>query len=256
LSRIIVIGDIHDYRERLDGALELVAGEPADLVLLVGDIALDPPWHEPERTERRAAHDDSLREIVARVGQACGCPVALVPGNHELPALPGDLPAIDLDGKVEQVGPLLLAGFGGAGPDRFGFPYEWSEEEAADRLARLERLARGRRLDVLLCHAPPAETPLDVTVCGAHVGSSALREALERWQPRLAVCGHIHEAWGLAVVGGVPCINAGALGEPYGQVLVWTVEWDDGPQRIVSIRDTSDGGPTRRQWWPEQRLTT
>jgi Icc-related predicted phosphoesterase len=35
-----------------------------------------------------------------------------------------------------------------------------------------------------------------MTSAGQSVGSTAIRAAIERIRPRLALCGHIHDSWG------------------------------------------------------------
>jgi Icc-related predicted phosphoesterase len=243
--RIVILGDVHAREEHFEASLGLMARERTDLAVLVGDIGEDPPWAAAERYEHRGAHDDSVRRVLRRVGESLACPVAFVPGNHDLPD-PGETPGVNVDGKVETLAGLTVAGLGGAGPARFGFAYEWSERQAA---ARLESAFGAGPIDVFVSHAPPAGTALDVTVEGHHVGSRAVGEWIERSRPRLFVCGHIHEAWGSEVLHGVPCLNAGSMGEPYGQVIAWSVDWQDGPRRIRSLR--RDGhGPTEVRVWP------
>jgi len=70
----------------------------------------------------------------------------------------------------------------------------------------LDALTRGVPADnaVLLAHAPPDRTNLDRVAndgktidhvpLDLHVGSVAIRRVIERWQPRLALHGHIHES--------------------------------------------------------------
>lgn len=227
-KKIVLLGDVHDHGPRLRRALETLSGETWDLALQVGDVGVDPPWLSPSRERDRAEHDASVRRVLASLREAAGCPVVFVPGNHDLPSPPSDAPALNADGRVVEVDGLRVGGLGGSGPHRHGFPYEWSESDAS---RALDRLGQGR-VDILLCHAPPARTSLDRMHDGEHVGSSAVRRAIASLRPALFVCGHIHEAWGVEETEGVPCVNAGALGEPFGQAIVWTVQWNDGPVSI------------------------
>ncbi len=244
MRRLAVIGDVHDRREALDAAMDLAAG-PFDLAILSGDVGLDPPWDEVGRLTARESHDASMGAVVGRVARRMGCPVVFVPGNHDLRdaiEIPG---ALNLDGVVRECAGLRLAGLGGAGPDRFGFPYEWSEEQAERRLAALPATPR---IDLLLCHTPPAGTSLDLTGRGAHVGSNAVARAIARLAPRLFVCGHIHEARGFEVLDGIPCLNAGALAPPAEQIQLCLVDWDEGPVRIE--RRQHPPGPPRETLYP------
>lgn len=43
-------------------------------------------------------------------------------------------------------------------------------------------------------HAPPNNTLLDILLSGEHAGSFAIREFIEKYQPRLTLHGHIHES--------------------------------------------------------------
>jgi Icc-related predicted phosphoesterase len=48
---------------------------------------------------------------------------------------------------------------------------------------------------VLISHAPPADTCLDVINGGRHVGSVAVKKAIEKYRPHLSFHGHIHESY-------------------------------------------------------------
>jgi Icc-related predicted phosphoesterase len=233
---LLVLGDVHHHRPRLEHALDLVADERFDVAILAGDLAIDPPWTEPERTEQRETHDASVRWVLKRVRDAVDAPVVFVPGNHDMPVPPNEVAGFNADGRLVEAGGLRIAGFGGAGPGRFGFAYEWSERQAA----RVLEAAFGPDpdpVDLFLCHTPPADTTLDRTIKGRHVGSRTVRRWIARSHPGLFVCGHIHEAWGIERVDGHTCLNAGALGEPFGRLILWTVEWDHGPTRIDCLRE-------------------
>ena len=241
---LLLIGDVHDEIGRLERSLGLVDAAGADLVLLTGDVGVDPPWHRAQRRSQRQAHDESVRRILGRVREVCDCPVVFVPGNHDLDDPPADAGGINVDGRILPVAGLSVAGFGGAGPTRFGFAYEWPEEQADETLRRLAAL--DEPVDILLSHTPPVDSGLDLTAHGQSVGSRAVKRWLPRLRPKLFVCGHIHEAWGLRILEGIPCINAGGLGEPYGRDLAWVVDWCGGPQSVRAVYATGEGRDERR----------
>jgi Icc-related predicted phosphoesterase len=137
-----------------------------------------------------------------------------VPGNHDVRH---EAPS-NVDGRsVDWLG-LRVYGLGGGGPRRFGFPYEWTEDEVAHIPPPV--------YDLLLTHTPPFGTALDTTVHGRHVGSPTIRGwALAAGG--LLVCGHIHEAAGVEQLGDCLCYNAGSLGEPFGQTQVGIAERPD-----------------------------
>ncbi|MDQ7827393.1 MAG: metallophosphoesterase [Armatimonadota bacterium] len=80
--------------------------------------------------------------------------------------------------------------------------------------------------DVLVTHEPPAGV-LDRVGTGRHIGSPAVRALIERWQPRLHVCGHVHESPGVVRLGATTVVNctlgrdeiAGALAVLEGEAL-------------------------------------
>lgn len=87
-------------------------------------------------------------------------------------------------------------------------------------------------------HAPPYNCSIDQAplldetlkpvikggeIVMTHVGSLAVRKAIEKHQPLLGLHGHIHESRGVAKIGRTICINGGsdyASGSLYGAVIV------------------------------------
>jgi len=62
---------------------------------------------------------------------------------------------------------------------------------------------------ILVSHAPPADSHLDLLLEGKHVGSQAVRQFLERRQPILSLHGHLHES---------PIVS-GHISQRYGKCL-------------------------------------
>lgn len=232
MTRLLVVGDVHGRHDRLASTLEAARADgPFDAVLLVGDLGVDRP------SQMRAAVVQTLE-----ISRGLGAPVLFVPGNHDVPDLPSLPGATNVDDRVVEVAGIRVRGIGGAGPARFGFPYEWGEAD----VRRLPRLPA----DVLLCHAPPAGSTLDLCAHGSRAGSQAIRERLTAERPRVFACGHIHEAAGFEGVDGVACVNAGSLGSPFGRKQYVTVEMDD---RGVVARHVVTGGETRT--WSHPAVT-
>lgn len=234
-----VIGDVHANARLAPVLARLRAARESgalDGVLLVGDLGF--PDVRPGRPDfdRRTRYVASVERVLADV-RALGVPVAWVPGNHDTPDVPGEGNA---DLRVLDVAGVRVHGIGGAGPERFGFAYEWEED---DIRARPEPAC-----DVLLVHCPPLHPTLGALHGRrGHVGSVAILERAERHRGVL-VCGHIHEAPGGAVVNECLCLNAGGLGEPYGRAQVGFVHWDPSPasDHEVVHEDLETG--TVRRW--------
>ena len=217
VTRLAILGDVHDHQPRLTRVLDWLVAEvpPLDAVLLVGDIAGNPSWAlraHPAELERMRS---DVARIVDQVEEATGAPVCFVPGNHD----PRDLPLpqnVDRRSATLGDGPLRVWGVGGAGPGRWGLPYEWAEEEVAALVVP--------PCDVLLAHAPPRGTTLDRLLgSDTALGSAAIRGHVLRHHG-LFCCGHIHEGFGAEVLGDALCVNAGGLGEPHGAAQVALVE--------------------------------
>ncbi|MBI4277532.1 MAG: metallophosphoesterase family protein [Armatimonadetes bacterium] len=62
------------------------------------------------------------------------------------------------------------------------------------------------RCDVLVVHEPPRGT-LDRVPSGAHIGSPAVRDYIEKRRPRVVLCGHVHECPGVVELGATTVVN-------------------------------------------------
>jgi Icc-related predicted phosphoesterase len=115
-----------------------------------------------------------------------------VPGNAEsAEELKAATSAVVLHGTgVEKAG-LKIFGLGYAVPvTPFGsWSCDLTEAEAETLLAGMEAA------DILISHSPPKGV-VDRASSGVSFGSTAVRAAIERVQPRLCLCGHIHDSWG------------------------------------------------------------
>jgi uncharacterized protein len=137
-------------------------------------------------------------------------PFVLVPGNHddleELRATCADWPqAHVLHGQSVQIDGVVFFGVGfGSGVVN---PEPWNKALDEDEAARMMmQCANGA---VLVSHSPPwgvADRQKD----GRHDGSAALRDAVLIRQPRIMLCGHIHQGWGqTGSIGTTPIHNIG-----------------------------------------------
>lgn len=117
-----------------------------------------------------------------------------MPLGKELP-IPGPEGAINIDGKVVEVRGLRIAGLGGSlrykpGPNQYTQAEMGRRALALDVRLRLRRVRRGRKLDILVTHAPPfglAEAK-DAT----HVGFAAFVRLIRLFRPLVTLHGHVH----------------------------------------------------------------
>jgi Calcineurin-like phosphoesterase len=187
--RVLAVSD------EVDQALYAGAGvaRGADVILACGDLPFD--------------YLDYLMN-------ALDVPLAFVPGNHDpdvsgytmsragltlragFPARP-PWPdgALNADGGIVDVAGLRVAGLGGC--RRYsGGPNQYTDRQQAWRARSLSRkvawrkLRDGRRVDVLLTHAPPRG--LGDGDDAAHQGFVALHPLVARVGPALLLHGHVH----------------------------------------------------------------
>ena len=175
--KILAFSDLH--RDLEQGARLVEMSAEADVVIGAGDFA--------------SVHEGLEETIGALAG--IEKPTVLVPGNNEtadaLRAAAGDWGAATvLHGEVTTIDGVEFFGLGAGIPVT---PWDWSFD--LDDEAATEMLAPCPEGAVLVLHSPP-RNHCDSAGDGTSFGSPALLRAIEEKQPRLAVCGHIHESWG------------------------------------------------------------
>ena len=188
--KILAFSDLHNSASRAETLVQ--ASADADLVIGAGDFC------NARRDLQGALH--LLEGITA--------PMIVVPGNAEsddeltTAARPG---MQVLHGRGTEHDGLRIFGLGyGVPTTPFG---AWSCDLTED--AAEDMLNRCTRADILIVHSPPKGVA-DVTSNGQSVGSTAIRAAIERLQPQLALCGHIHDSWGQSgQIGKTNVVNLG-----------------------------------------------
>ena len=190
--KILAISDPHGDYSKIEKIME-TAGD-FDIAMIAGDLTHFGP-------------DAKVKELMEMFDK----PVLAIPGNCDQKSILGALDiskAINMHGKLEQIGKIRFIGLGGSNFTPFNTPFELSEEE-------IERVLKGMFYSaestedhgpiVLFTHAPPHgardELPL------GHVGSKAILKFVDRVD--LIVCGHIHEAKGIENIGATMVVNPG-----------------------------------------------
>lgn len=173
--KILAFSDVHCDHAACE-ALVAAAAE-ADLVIGAGDFA--------QRREGLAETMAILEPIAAKA--------IYVAGNNETPEELRTVTSAEvLHGQLIERPGLKIYGLGGAIPELNITTFESfdiTEAEAAPLLG----VADGA--DIIVCHSPPKGLA-DVMASRGSMGSVEIRRAIERVQPRLMVCGHVHDCWG------------------------------------------------------------
>jgi len=134
-------------------------------------------------------------------------------GNMDSPEIDDRLAelGVALDGRGVNFGDIGVFGVSAAPISPLATPYELADDELERRIAQGYAALDGCRVTVFCPHAPPAGTACDRLASGEHVGSAVVRAFVEREQPDLVLCGHIHEARGTDVVGTSRIVNPGPV---------------------------------------------
>lgn len=177
-----------------------------------------------------------------------GVAVYVSPGNDDDHMVSELLSASDFvinpDGRVvELCDGVTMLSLGYSNPTPWNSPRELSEEELLHRLSTLAASMPNTGVTIHNVHVPPVDTIIDQAaeldadlrpvvhggqVSVVHVGSRAVRQAIEATQPTLGLHGHIHESPGAVRIGRTMCINPGS-------------EYSDGVLRgvVVTVRPSN-----------------
>lgn len=129
------------------------------------------------------------------------------------------------EGSVVEFDGYSMISLGYSNPTPFDSPRELSEDEIYQRVQKMVECVPDLSRCIFNLHPPPYNSELDtapvlddnltVVMAGSEpktmpVGSTAVREAIEEFQPLLALHGHVHESAGATRIGRTLCINPGS----------------------------------------------
>ncbi|MCI0686435.1 MAG: metallophosphoesterase [Sporichthyaceae bacterium] len=241
--RVHVISDVHGNSAALPNA-----GDGADALLCLGDLALFVDYADPSRgvfadlfgvaavthwidlRERRrfeqartylhellAGLDGNPRATVERlvraqyerVFAALPTPTYLTYGNVDLPQL---YPDYQREGLHFLDGEAVELGGWRVGFVGGGLPTAHQGLAIVDETTYAAKVAALGAVDVLAAHIPPAvpELTYDTVARRFERGSEALLEAIHAHQPRYALFGHVHQPLAARLrIGRTECVNVG-----------------------------------------------
>lgn len=193
----IAIGDIHDDVGKFASIPEL---DRASGIIISGDLTINGGVDKAKKT---------LDAIAAP-----GLPILAQIGNMDRPEVNVwlDENGINLHGAVRELTPeIAIFGIGGSTITPFGTPSEFSEADYTAWLEKEWQEAKDYSHTVLVSHNPPKDTLCDKINDKLHAGSSAVRAFIEKNQPEICICGHIHEGKARDRIGRTEIINPGTL---------------------------------------------
>jgi len=161
--------------------------------------------------------------------RAAGIPALMMPGNDDEPEVKQILAQgdwiTDAEDQLVDLGGYQVISFGWATTTPWHSPREVTEPELAERLTALAAKLDPNQPAIFNFHDPPARSGLDmaykmtgdlkVEMAGgqamlAPVGSTAVRDLIERVQPVLSLHGHIHESRASRKIGRTLAVNPGS----------------------------------------------
>jgi uncharacterized protein len=153
----------------------------------------------------------------------------VMPGNDDPPGVDEAIERATrveaCDGRIVEFDGYAMISLGYSNLTPFDSPRELQEDELYRRVEALASQLADHRRSVFNLHVPPYDSQLDnapqldaelrvVAIAGQPrmipVGSTAVRELIERFQPLLGLHGHVHESRGATRIGRTLCINPGS----------------------------------------------
>jgi len=208
--KILSAGDLHGNSGLAKKLAERAAKEKVDLVILCGDL-----------TEGDAKTDNLIGPFLKQ-----GKRVVLVPGNHESVATADFLSQVygvknlhgygiklyDPDTSVSKNKDKKYVGLFGCSGVNIGI-HQITDKEAYDMLVKGHNYIKDANVKIMVSHVHPAGTKME-KFTHFFEGSKALRRVIDKFQPDIMLCSHVHEAEGLEEkVGKTRVINVGAKGK-------------------------------------------
>ncbi|MBI3588213.1 metallophosphoesterase family protein [Candidatus Micrarchaeota archaeon] len=183
--KLLCFSDAHLAGQAPRALGQFIQSARPDLALAVGDLTTRGPL-------------SYAQELIAVVEEA-GVRALAVGGNMDPPEVHSWLSrkGISIHCRRVEVGDFNIVGLGGSLTTPFGTPVEFTEGEIAGMLANAGIDSK----TIFAPHNPPLGTCADLTAAGKHVGSKSILDAINKFQPALCVCGHIHEARGTQTLG-------------------------------------------------------
>ena len=175
--KILATADIHGSQYRLNIVLKNIDRYSPDLVVICGDITQFGP-------------EELARNFLDQI------PV-------ETLAITGNIDTIDVgkgidDSKATKIEMKRVV--------KKGIPFVGFNGVDTNQFKVVEEKKLLDENSVLVSHVPPYGTQ-DKAFIGIHGGSKELRELVDKFKPKLVLCGHIHEDPGITKIGNTTVVN-------------------------------------------------
>ncbi len=201
--KIMAIGDLHGDSRQASRLAEKAKKENVDLVVLSGDLTFA---------------EQSVDYLVGPFAKR-KLDVLIIPGNHETVATANFLEKVyapnvkNLHGKGFKLHDISHEiGIFGAGGANIGL-FQMSEPEIYNTLRKGFDKIKDVKKKIMITHVHPSDS-LMAKLSTLVPGSEGVRKAIEKFQPDIAICSHVHEAEGIEEkIGKTKVINVGKKGK-------------------------------------------
>lgn len=212
--KFLVITDLHENKSAIDWINRLADQYDVRSILFLGDVT-----------------DLSSCEVGKEILKQFKKETYFIPGNCDPKDIPEKVSDVvkSVHGKSFFIDDVKFAAFGGSNPTIFDTPFETSEEE----IFRVLDSISSENM-VLMTHAPSYGI-LDEIPSGLNVGSTAIRDIVQKYHPIVALSGHIHEAIGIKEIDGTLFINPGPAKEGHAALL--EIEGNRADAKLVGPSD-------------------
>ncbi len=195
--KILAAGDLHGDTRLAERLAQKAENENVDLVILCGDLT-----HFEKST-------DNIIGAFAKKNKK----VALIPGNHETVATADFLAevygATNLHGYSIKAGDVGIFGCGGANVGLF----QLSDDETTQLLEKGHKYVKDLKKKIMVTHVHPTGSKIE-KFTNFFPGSTAIREAIDKFNPDFLLCSHVHEAEGIEEkIGNTTVVNVGKEGK-------------------------------------------
>jgi len=196
--KILATGDLHGDKKAAERLAEKAEKENVDYTIITGDFSFG------------GTYFDNLIGPFAKRNKK----VLLIPGNHETVATVKFLEAkysnvFNMHDNAIKKDHLGIFGVGSANIGMFQMP----EEKIFKSLEKNWKKIKGLEKTIMVTHVHPTGTLME-QFTNFFPGSDAVRFAIEKFQPTIALCSHVHEAHGLEEkIGKTRVINVGKEGK-------------------------------------------
>jgi Icc-related predicted phosphoesterase len=205
---IVVISDIHGDVENLITYFDKIKEFKFDVIVCPGDFS--------DAYVPRGFKQEDIVNLIIKEFKTLKKPILTVPGNVDPKNIVKILEEekISIHGKGISIGEYGFYGYGGA-LTPFGTNIEPTEEELKTKLKEAFDDIKNSKYKIQVTHTPPSGSRLDMIQSGLHVGSEAVRGAIETYKPIVAISSHIHEARGVDHLNNTFLMNSGRFPEGY-----------------------------------------